>query len=136
MIKFTVDNEEYIGFTGPITWCFIGIEFNKLSIEQLYERYTGWFIAFYTINSESYQKSLEGTNEANVIDKLHRRGFNEIKTIQKAFIGGENYYEFTAQEAGKKVIIVGTENDLQEFEIDHILPFYEYIGIGWNPLDK
>lgn len=136
LVKFTVDNEDYIGFTGPTTWCFIGIDFKQLSVEQLYERYTGWFIAFFTINSETYQKSLEGTNEKVVINQLYKNGLDEVNTIQKAYIGNENYYEFTADEGGRKIRVVGVENDLQEFDMDYILPFYEYIGIGWNPLDK
>ena len=136
LVKFTVDGEEYIGFTGPTTWCFIGIDFNKLSVEQLYERYTGWFIAFFTINSDTYDKTLEGTNESKVIEQLHRNGLDEIKVLQKAFIGGNNYYEFSADEGGEQLKVVGVEGDMQEFPKDYILPFYEYIGIGWNPLDK
>jgi hypothetical protein len=136
LIKFTVDNNEYIGFTGPTTWCFIGIDFKKLTIEQLYERYTGWFIAFFTKNSESYQKSLEGTNEKVVFDQLYRNGYDEIRTIENVYLGKDNYYEFIADEGGRKIRVVGVENDLNEFEMDYILPFYEYIGIGWNPLDK
>jgi hypothetical protein len=136
LIKFSLDGDEYIGFTGPTTWCFIGIDFTKLTVEQLYERYTGWFIAFFTINSDNYDKSLEGTNENIVIEQLRRNGLDQISTVQKTFIGGNTYYEFIADEGGQKIKVIGTEEDLQEFPMEYILPYFEYIGIGWNPLDK
>lgn len=135
LLKFSVDNSEYIGFTGPTTWCFFDIDFSKVSFEELYIRYTGWFIAFFTINSENYDKSLEGTNEEKVIDSLRRTGLSDIKTLQKAFIGGNNYYEFSADKGGQKLKVVGIENEMQEYPSDSILPYFEYIGIGWDPLN-
>ncbi|MGZ4049172.1 MAG: hypothetical protein ACXVPU_13945 [Bacteroidia bacterium] len=135
LIEFTSGGNYYIGFTGPITWCFIGIDFKKLTFEQLYERYTGWFIAFFTLNSETYDKTLEGTNEEKIVKQLHKKGITNITVLQKAHLGGENYYEFLAEKAGEKIKVVGIENDLREHKTDYILPFFEYIGIVWNPLD-
>ncbi len=135
LIEFTSDKEYYIGFTGPITWCVIGIDFKKLTFEQLYERYTGWFIAFFTLNSKAYDKSQEGSNEVKVVEQLQKKGLTDITTLQKANIGGNNYYEFLAEKGGEKIKIVGIENDLHEYKEEYILPFFGYIGIGWNPLD-
>ncbi|MDG1330922.1 MAG: hypothetical protein P8P74_01220, partial [Crocinitomicaceae bacterium] len=105
------------------------------SFEEMYVRYTGWFIAFFTKNSSSYDKSLEGTNENEVIQQLLKSGLSEISVIQRAFIGGNNYYEFSAIEGGKKIKVVGIESDMHEHSFDAVLPYYEYIGIGWDPLD-
>jgi hypothetical protein len=135
LVEFTSDEKYYIGFTGPITWCFIGIDFKKLTFEQLYERYTGWFIAFSTLNSKTYDKSQEGLNEKMVIEQLHKNGLTDIATLQKIYIGGDNYYEFLVDKGGAKIKVVGVENDLHEREKEYILPFFEYIGVAWNPLD-
>ncbi|WP_347069966.1 hypothetical protein [Flavobacterium sp. WV_118_3] len=135
LVKFSVDGTEYIGFTGPITWCFFSIDFTKLSVEQLYERYTGWYIAFSVSNSDSYDKSLEGTNGAIVIEQLRSTGLEEIITVEKIYIGGFNYYEFSAIDNGQKVRVVGTEDNMQKYPMDYILPYFERIGIDWNPLD-
>jgi hypothetical protein len=136
LIKFSVDGQEYVGFTGPITWCFLGVDFNRMSIDSLYETYCGWHIAFATLNSKEYNKVDEGSNFETVAQKLAKSNYADIQKLQNVFIGGQNYYEFSATQNGAKVKIVGVEDDLQEYKNDHILPFYEYIGIGWNPLDK
>lgn len=136
LIKFVVDKEEYIGITGPITWCFIGVDFNKMTIDNLYETYCGWHIVFASINSKDYDKKMEGINEMLIIEKLSSENFKVLKKLQNVFIGGNNYYEFLAEKDGNKIKLVGTENEMIEYSIAHILPFYEYVGIGWNPLDK
>jgi hypothetical protein len=136
LVKFRVDDDEYIGFTGPITWCFIGIDFSKMSIDSLYETYCGWHIEFATINSKDYDDSQVGKTEIEVINKLIIDNYTNIQTLQNTLIGGNNYYEFEAEKNGKKTKVVGTEKELIEYPIEHILPFYEYIGITWNPLDK
>ena len=73
LIKYSVDKEEYIGFTGPISWSFFDIDFTKLNNKDLYIRYTGWCVVFYTINSEGYDKSKEGSDEAKVISSLEKK---------------------------------------------------------------
>ena len=136
LVKFSVDGKEYIGFTGPITWCFLGIDFNKMSIDNLYETYCGWHIAFATLNSNEYDKLKEGNDLEVVKQKLAKDNYADIEKLQNVFLGGQNYYEFSATKNGLKIKIVGVEDDLQEYKHDYILPFYEFIGIRWNPLDK
>jgi hypothetical protein len=135
LCEYTVDGENYIGFTGPTTWTFFAVDLTKLTKEEIYLRYTGWFICFFTINAETYEKSKEGLNEEKVKADLMLAGLGELTCNQKAFIGGNTYYEFTAHEGLEKVKVVGTEGDMHKRPIDYILPFYEYIGIGWDPLN-
>jgi hypothetical protein len=136
LVKYTVDGDKYIGFTGPVTWSFAGIDFSKMTIDQLYETYCGWFIVFHTINSAEYEKHNEGKDESVIVGQLLINGFSEIKKLQNAFIGGRNYYEFSVTKNEQKFKIVGTIEELQQYPYNYILPFYEYIGIGWNPMDK
>lgn len=136
LIKYIVDNELYIGFVGPVTWSFIGIDFTKMTIDQLYETYCGWFIVFHTINSSEYTKLKEGFDEVLFNTILIGEGYQEINKLQNAFIGGNNYYEFSVKKDNNKSKIVGTCDNWESYPADYILPFYEYIGIGWNPLDK
>ena len=135
LCEYTVDGEKYIGFTGPTTWTFFAVDLAKLTKEEIYLRYTGWFICFFTINSETYDKSQEGLNEEKVKADLMRTGLTELTCNQKAFIGGNTYYEFTAEEGSEKLKVVGTEGDMHERPLDYVLPYYEYIGIAWDPLN-
>ena len=135
LLKYTVDDKEYIGFTGPISWSFFFIDLSKVSYEDLYIRYTGWYIAFYTTNADNYDKSLEGSNEKAVIESLQRSGLSEIKTLQKTLMGGDNYYEFSAEKGGQKIKMVGIENDMYEYPFDAVLPYFEYIGLSWGPFN-
>ena len=135
LLKFKIDNSDYIGFTGPITWTFLNIDFNKLSKEELLLRYTGWYTVFATINSETYDKSLERANQEKIIDSLKQQGFSNIELLQNACLGGENYYEFKCQKGNENLKVVGTEDNLTQFKADHILPFFEFIGVQWGPFD-
>ena len=135
LCEYIVDGDKYIGFTGPTTWTFFAVDLGKLSKEEIYLRYTGWFICFFTINSETYDKTKEGLNEEKVKSDLRRTGLVDITCNQKALLGGNTYYEFTADEGGEKIKVVGTEGDMHERPISYILPYYEYVGIGWDPLN-
>ena len=135
LLRFSVDNEEFIGFTGPISWCFIAIDFNKLTKDDLYLRYTGWYTVFATINSDNYNKSQEGANKDLVMKNLGEQGYTEIEVLQCANLGGENYYEFKCKKDNSIKKVVGTQDNLTEFKIDHILPFFEFIGVQWGPFD-
>lgn len=134
LCEYLVEGAKYIGFTGPTTWTFFDVDLAKLSNEDIYLRYTGWFICFFTINSESYDKSQEGLNEEKVKSDLLKTGLTELTCNQKSFLGGDTYYEFTAKEAGVTIIVVGTEGDMHKRPSNYILPYFEYIGIGWDPL--
>ena len=136
LLKYTVDREEYIGFTGPITWSFFDIDITKVSHEELFIMYTGWFIAFYTINSDGYNKSLEGHTEKQTIEELQTHGYSNIQTLQKIYLGENNYYEFLAELDGEKVKLVGMdEEEIEEYPVDTILPYYNYIGLMWDPFN-
>lgn len=135
LLKFSVNNDEYVGFTGPISWCFIAIDFNKLTKDDLYIRYTGWYTVFATTNSDKYNKSQEGANKEIVIKSLVKQGYTEIEVLQCANLGGENYYEFICKKDNLTQKVVGTQDNLTEFKTDHILPFFEFIGIQWGPFD-
>jgi hypothetical protein len=135
LLKFSINNKEYIGFTGPISWCFLDIDFTKLKKEDLYMRYTGWFTVFATINSGNYNKSQEGSNKDLVVKKLEKQAYSDIEVLQSANLGGENYYEFKCKKDNEVLKVVGTQNNLSSFKMDHILPFFEFIGIQWEPFN-
>ncbi|WP_420572467.1 hypothetical protein [Kordia sp.] len=135
LLKYTFDGDEYIGFTGPTTWSFLGIDFSKVTHEELYLMYTGWFIAFFTSQSEGYDKSMEGNNEAEVIKYLEASGYENVETLQKVYLGERNYYEFSANSDGEKIKLVGIDDETDEYPADSILPFYHYIGTVWDPMN-
>jgi hypothetical protein len=136
LLKFTMDGgEEYIGFTGPITWCFLDIDFNALSPDDLFLRYIGWYVAFGYYNQEDYDKSKEASNWQKVLAKQTKKGYGEISILQNLYMANENYYELSAIKNGKEVRLVGTEKNMGECPKDYILPFYEFIGEIWSPFD-
>ena len=135
LIKFVVDGEEYIGFTGPITWCFFAIDFSKMTIQSLYEAYCGWFITFATVNDDNYDKTKEGYNREIIDEDLEDEGYSNITLRQNVVIAGENYYDFLAEKDGVKYQVVGTQGAMVAHDMSYILPLYDYIGVAWNPLE-
>ena len=135
LLRYKVNNEEYIGFTGPITWTFLEIDFNKLSIDDLYLRYVGWYTVFATVNSENYDKSLEGSNQEKLVKKLTKQECSDITILEVSCLGGRNYYELSCTKNEKQIKMVGTEDNLKEYDVSHILPYYEFIGLQWGPFE-
>jgi tetratricopeptide (TPR) repeat protein len=132
LLKYTVDNKEYIGFiTRAITWSFLQIDFSKLSFDELYLRYMGWFVTFLTINAENYNKNLEGSNQDTIIANLESKGYTDMQVITHICMAEVNYYEFRC----KDVTVVTNGEEIKEYPTDHILPFYEFVGQIWRPFD-
>jgi len=55
--------------------------------------------------------------------------------LQKAYIAGNTFYEFTANENGEKIFVAGVEKELIKYPGDYLLPYFEYIGQIWDPLN-
>ncbi|MCW3085832.1 MAG: hypothetical protein JWP12_3198 [Bacteroidetes bacterium] len=146
LLKFTVKGheQEYIGFTGPITWCFIGIDFSKLSHEELFLRYTGWHLAFCSQDSKPEADELQTLEEVEkkMLKKLEKYQAN-ISIQSKVYLGDDYYYSIKCylKNTVKKTIseeasiFVGPANDLQYSNSSAILPFFRYLGKMWDPFN-
>jgi hypothetical protein len=96
LMRFRVDGKEFIGFTGPITWCFFDIDFAGHSFEDLYLKYIGWYVYFLANHSGKY-KELEKESDREPFKKLlEDDGYTKITITQAANIAGGNYYVATA----------------------------------------
>jgi len=135
LLEYKVDKDTFIGFGGPTNWSFFAIDYSKLNYEELYLRYTGWFIAFFTASAKEYDKSKEGSNREAVIKELNRLGVDEIKINQVVLLGNENYYDISASEGGQAIRVVGTQGAFDELDAKTILPFYKRIGEDWGPFN-
>ncbi|RZJ71748.1 hypothetical protein [Flavobacterium sp.] len=133
LVEFTFGDDYYIGFTGPITWCFLAIDFKKLTFRELYERYAGWHIAFSEYNNPKYDKSKQGKDEAKLVARLVKHGYKDIRTIENTYISKQNYYEFAALKNDKPVTVVCTNKTASLYENDYILPYFDFIGKIWDP---
>ena len=146
LVKFTMKDNltEYIGFTGPITWCFIGIDFSKLSHDELFLRYTGWYLAFCARDSkpEPEEEKVLIEQEEKVLKKMKKYQAN-ITIEEKIYLGDEYHYSIkcylkntvlkTISEDAS--IFVGPVNDLRYIFSGGILPFYKYLGQLWDPFN-
>ena len=136
LVEFT-DSEDsrYIGFTGPITWTFFGIDFEQLSDEELYNLYTGWFICFFSAQQED--QAIEGQEEfkTQIRNYLVENGYESIVFRQTVIMGGQMYYEIKASKSGNESFVVGVGGELTEYDGKVILPLYKFVGEMWNPLD-
>lgn len=144
LVKFSFkdDPQIYIGFTGPITWCFIGIDFTNCSFEELYLKYTGWYIAFTTkdiIPNEELQASLQESEKKYL--KKWSTYYAKPTIIDKVFIGDEYQYHLqgffkntvlkTASETPTNIYGNAKRNVVDIKNIS--LGFYDYLGKMWNP---
>ena len=136
LIKYTMsDGEEYIGFTGPVTWSFFDIDFKSLSKEDLYERYTGWFICFISHNSNSTNKSDLASDKDHMVEKLKALGYQDLIVNQNVLIANENFYEIKAVKEGHIKFVVGSVSQHIEYDSSTALPLYAFAGEMWNPLN-
>ena len=142
LLKFTMkDNPtEYIGFTGPITWCFIGIDFSKLSHDELFLRYTGWFLAFCSADSKPEASELKAVEETEkkMLEKL-KKSYTNVTISEKTFLGDDYYYSIRCNltDSAKEEVsfFVGPAKDLQPASSGAILPFFTYLGNMWDPFN-
>jgi len=137
LYKFHVDGIMYIGFCNSCTtWCFFGIDFTKLTIDELYLRYIGWYIDFFNPNK---YKSFPNKILKSSIYKLNKEGYTDIKLLDSmCVVGVDNlyYYIFQCKKDDKPCKLVGLVGvDMKVYENGSILPFYEFIGLDWNPFD-
>jgi hypothetical protein len=144
LVKFRMkdDPTEYIGFTGPITWCFFSIDFSALTHEELYLRYTGWYIAFSTRDFEPPAELVEelAEKERKMMNRW-KKHMDNITIEDKLFIGEEYYYVLkgypknpvlkTVSDTPK--LEIGTHKNQQYYPIDAILPFFRHMGMIWDP---
>ena len=135
LCKYSIDQKEYIGFTGPASWTFVDTDLSSLSHDDLYTRYKGWFI---TSKAEKFDRDntfKDASNESELVLALSRRGITEFTCNRKLFFEGETFYEFIGKKQDDSIKIVGTKGDMNERPIDYILPYYEYIGNFWKPIN-
>ena len=133
LLKFVIDKKEYVGFTGPATWAFKHVSYSGLTVNSLFARYTGWFIAEVYQKSSQYDPELEGLDKAQVLDALLKQGYTGMQVLQNIAPGKINYYMISCMKDNAPVIIAGTAGELHAFSPGHVLPLYEFIGVKWNP---
>jgi hypothetical protein len=136
LVDFTDSKgEKYVGFTGPITWTFFSINYDKLSNEELYNLYTGWFICFYSSQEENKNDEKSQADQKLMAEKIKQLGYQDFKIEIKIQMAEQTFFEISAKKDGKDKFIVGTINDMVEYDSYVILPLYKYIGELWDPLN-
>lgn len=130
------DGTTYIGFSGPITWSFREIDFSVLSLEELYLRYTGWYIAFSNHNASKrdMDQSKFQDDSGLLLSLLGSHGYHQVEMKQHVHINGDNYFEFKAFKK-EEFRIVGVKNEYSVYSYNAVLPLYEYLGEIWNPFE-
>lgn len=137
LVDFTdEEGNKHVGFAGPITWTFFNIDFNKLSNEELYKLYTGWFICFYSYHQQDKNDPIVEQDRKLMIKKIEEMGYVDFNIKPGIQMAGQTFFEISATKNGLTKIVVGTFNEIVEYDADEILPLYKLIGELWDPLNK
>lgn len=143
LIKYKMRNGvEGIGFTGPITWSFVGIkDWQALTPEDWVCCYAGWYIQFFFTHSKDFlqKDNIERANQ--FVTKLIKQGMlypNSYKVCDVLELGGNfTYYAIETIKDGKLVYLVGTENNYIFYNKDlpqmQFPPLFYFLGRTFNP---
>lgn len=135
LIAYSVNGDYFIGFAGPTVWTFFNIDYSVLSIEELYLRYLGCYIATFFPRPEG-DRSIATDPELLVFFKhLRTKGYSDVTCTQRKNFKGIVYYEIYGKNALNEVIIIGTSENYEATNSMTELPFYERIGKDWEPFD-
>ncbi|HEY9829934.1 MAG TPA: hypothetical protein V6D26_05100 [Stenomitos sp.] len=146
LIKYKLKNGlEGIGFTGPITWSFVGFkETIGLTPEEWVYCYVGWFIQFFFIHSqpvtnfENKQKAEQFILEL-IARKIIEANFYKICHIfqlEEDLI----YYAIEVIKKGEQFYLVGTKDNYifyhKDFPPMQLPPLFYFLGKTFNPFMK
>lgn len=129
------EGNEYVGFTGPITWSFYGVDYTNLSNEDIYNLYTGWCISFSANKMQDKNDPRFAQQRKAMMTKLENLGYQDIEIKSEIIIVDEVFFEIKGTKEGDKKWIVGRLSDPKEYDDDIILPFYRHMGEMWGPFN-
>lgn len=139
------DGTEGVGFTGPITRSFIGIDCVNFIPEDLIYCYTGWYLLSIFSSLETYSDELSDDEKQRFTETLKTEGYDNpiLKDQFTLYDEDENetkqYYVAEVIENGVSFYAVGTKDEYDLYEKDFppmtLSPFYYYVGEKFDPFN-
>jgi hypothetical protein len=133
LIAYSINQESLVGFSGPIVWSFLNIDVSKLTLEELYIRYVGWYIATHMENKDDNRSIVRDPELEKFIKQLKAEGYKNILCQQLISCKFGVYYQLKAKMDNKDIVFVSKDKDYNVLGPTDILPLYERIGKDWNP---
>jgi hypothetical protein len=134
LVAFEMDDgTRGIAVTGPITWCFLQIDFTAFTHEQLVKLYAGWFINFAVLNSpEAAAKQKHAATPADLESALTAQGFTAITILDRLQLGDDTYFAARATRDGAPSIVAGRPASITTYDpaspLMSLPPLYWYLG--------
>jgi hypothetical protein len=135
------DGARGIGFTGPTTFSFTGVDLEGIEPEELVTLYVGWFVAFTARSAGSFdalackqyaQQTERALTEAGYTDEHVTDALN----IEEAF-----YWSATAKTDAGSVVVLGSSDMDECLEFDDVsewggvTPIYALFGMIFDPYE-
>lgn len=143
LIKYRMKNGfEGIGFTGPITWSFTGLDdWQALTPEDVVYCYTGWYIQFFFIGYQGASKIDNNKQAEQVVFDLMEKGIisSSYYRVCDVFPLGDDltYYVIEVVRNGNPVYLVGTKDNYifynKTFAPMKLPPLFYFLGKTFNP---
>lgn len=143
LIKYRMKNGwEGVGFTGPITWSFTGLDdWQTLTPEDLVYCYTGWYIQFFFIGYQGAYKIDNNKQAEQVVLDLMGKGIisSSYYKVCDVFPLGDDltYYVIEVIRNGTPVYLVGTKDNYifynKNFPPMKLSPLFYFLGKTFNP---
>ncbi|GHO77375.1 hypothetical protein KSD_51460 [Ktedonobacter sp. SOSP1-85] len=137
-----------IGFTGPITWSFIAIDWENwtsFTHEELIYCYAGWYIQFTLSHQENYVSESTPEAKQEFFERLRRDGYQDLLLKDQFTLdndeGGTSFYTVEANKDGKSFYAIGTVGEYKIYEkelvpMKHLPPFFYYLGQELDPFTQ
>ncbi|GHO49687.1 hypothetical protein [Ktedonospora formicarum] len=134
-----------IGFTGPITWSFIGIDWESWSSftpEELMYCYAGWYTQFTLSHREDYLRESSHEAKQAFFERLKIDGYKDASLKDQFTLdndeGGTSFYTVEVRKGGVHYYAIGTVEEYNLYGKDlapmkHLPPFYYYLGKELDP---
>lgn len=127
------DGSRGIAVTGPITWSFFQIDFDRLSHEDLAKLYAGWFLEFVVLQDAKTQEL--AATEAEITAALGARGLAAITVLDRVRIGDDTYFAARAEKDGAATFVAGTADDLRYYDASlpqmMLPPLFWFLGTAF-----
>lgn len=137
LIHYKMPNgTEGIGFTGPITWTFLSLNWEGFTPEDLIYCYVGWYAHAGLSHLNTYTQGVSDKARQRIFDKLHQDKLVDLVEEDAFTLRADEevatFFAVRGRRDGTTYHAVGAEDGYDLYPVDippmRLPPFFYYLG--------
>ncbi len=133
------DGRRGIAVTGPVTWTFLDMAFDRISHADLATLYAGWYLNFVMLQDPKGRAAqARAATVEQVVAALEGQGLASIEVLDRLQIGDETYVAARATKVGVPVIVAGRMVEVKTYDPAlpqlTLPPLFWYLGSTFNEM--